>query len=477
MANSSYSNFHQTPKAVPQQICYICGGAMVETAVVQSDQKGNQGRRYYRCPRSQVLDEDREQLCTFEFLWHEKYKRTLEAELESKEKIVHRDIVNHTERRSVSRFSFKIWKNTNPQKDSSYRYEEKRVNTLIGSLLSATDVMFLKELPHSCNAVNYLSQKLYSRTVLLAQPLSGEVHVPGLELLTMAMALHHAIVFEGGICKFLFKDRDWHSDITLCVELKKNMEEVALLKKEASDERLRRIESERMVAIHSRVRHPNLVTLLGAQPKSSALVYELLTNGSLEDFLLCADKRRALTWQMRVRVIAEICSALIFLHENKPDPIIHGDLRPANILLDANFVSKLSDFDSRSYYNTSCCENFSMEHLELLGDSVLKYAVSRHLFLKFPDKDEGQLSSSRDDIISNAALYGFGIGHTIQDMEEPRGDRRDVVFQEVVDHDTQAIADFPGSIPSVWPIIAFTSTLPLGDLSKLLEPCLNNYKF
>ncbi|KAE8771529.1 Endoribonuclease Dicer-like protein 3a [Hordeum vulgare] len=62
-----------------------------------------------------------------------------------------------------------------------------------------------------------------------------------------------------------------------------------------------------------------------------------------------------------------------------------------------------------------CSENFSMEHLELLGDSMLKYAVSRHLFLKFPDKDEGQLSSSRDDIISNAALYGFGIGHTIQD--------------------------------------------------------------
>ena len=55
-----------------------------------------------------------------------------------------------------------------------------------------------------------------------------------------------------------------------------------------------------------------------------------------------------------------------------------------------------------------------MERLELLGDSVLKYAVSSHLFLKFPDKDEGELTSSRTDIISNAALYGLGIEHKIQ---------------------------------------------------------------
>ncbi|PNT71104.1 hypothetical protein BRADI_2g23187v3 [Brachypodium distachyon] len=61
-----------------------------------------------------------------------------------------------------------------------------------------------------------------------------------------------------------------------------------------------------------------------------------------------------------------------------------------------------------------CSEDFSMERLELLGDSVLKYAVSCHLFLKFPNKHEGQLSSSRTDIISNAALYRLGIEHKIQ---------------------------------------------------------------
>ncbi|URE03024.1 hypothetical protein MUK42_19700 [Musa troglodytarum] len=42
-----------------------------------------------------------------------------------------------------------------------------------------------------------------------------------------------------------------------------------------------------------------------------------------------------------------------------------------------------------------CCENFSLERLELLGDSVLKYAVSCHLFLKYPKKHEGQLSDCR----------------------------------------------------------------------------------
>lgn len=98
------------------------------------------------------------------------------------------------------------------------------------------------------------------------------------------------------------------------------------------------------VAILSRVRHPHLVTLLGACSESSTLVYEFLPNGSLEEFLVCAVKRRTLQWQIRTRIIAEICSALIFLHKNKPHPVVHGDLKPANILLDANLVSKLSDF-------------------------------------------------------------------------------------------------------------------------------------
>jgi serine/threonine protein kinase len=47
---------------------------------------------------------------------------------------------------------------------------------------------------------------------------------------------------------------------------------------------------------------------------------------------------------VRTRIIYEMCSALTFLHSNKPHPVVHGDLKPANILLDANLVSKLGDF-------------------------------------------------------------------------------------------------------------------------------------
>ncbi|KAM0894809.1 hypothetical protein ACQ4PT_024259 [Festuca glaucescens] len=117
---------------------------------------------------------------------------------------------------------------------------------------------------------------------------------------------------------------------------------------------------EQEVTILSRVRHPNLVTLLGACSELSTLVYEFLPKGSLEDFLVCEDKRATLTWQIRVRIIAEICSALIFLHENKPHPIVHADLKPSNILLDVNLVSKLSDFGISRLLIQSSNDNTTM---------------------------------------------------------------------------------------------------------------------
>lgn len=73
-----------------------------------------------------------------------------------------------------------------------------------------------------------------------------------------------------------------------------------------------------------------------------ALVYEFMPNGSLEDRLICTNNTKPLTWQHRVRIMSEICSTLIFLHSSNLN-VVHGDLKPANILLDANYVAKIGD--------------------------------------------------------------------------------------------------------------------------------------
>jgi serine/threonine protein kinase len=98
------------------------------------------------------------------------------------------------------------------------------------------------------------------------------------------------------------------------------------------------------VEILSRVRHPNLVTLIGACKEDQALVYEYMPNGSLDDRLACKDNSKPLSWQLRTRIISDVCSALIFLHSNKPHSIVHSDLKASNIILDGNNVAKLSGF-------------------------------------------------------------------------------------------------------------------------------------
>jgi serine/threonine protein kinase len=86
------------------------------------------------------------------------------------------------------------------------------------------------------------------------------------------------------------------------------------------------------------------VKLIGSCPEVFALIYEYLPNGSLEDRLSMRDNTPPLSWQTRIGIAIELCSVLVYLHSIKPHSIVHGDLKPSNILLDANFVCKLSDF-------------------------------------------------------------------------------------------------------------------------------------
>ncbi|VAH04530.1 unnamed protein product [Triticum turgidum subsp. durum] len=61
-----------------------------------------------------------------------------------------------------------------------------------------------------------------------------------------------------------------------------------------------------------------------------------------------------------------------------------------------------------------CCETFSLERLELLGDSVLKYVIGCDLFLRYPMKHEGHLSDMRSNAVCNATLHKHGIWRSLQ---------------------------------------------------------------
>jgi serine/threonine protein kinase len=142
------------------------------------------------------------------------------------------------------------------------------------------------------------------------------------------------------------------------------------------------------------MRHPNLVTLIGVCRYPKVLVYEFMPNGSLEDRLQCKLHTDPLPWRMRVRIAADICTALIFLHSNKPKSIAHGDLKPDNVLLDANFVGKLGDFGiSRS--------------LDLTNTTVTPYHRTDHIKGTLGYMDPGYMLSG--ELTAQYDVYSFGV--------------------------------------------------------------------
>ena len=77
-----------------------------------------------------------------------------------------------------------------------------------------------------------------------------------------------------------------------------------------------------------------------------------MANGSLEDRFLKREDSPPLSWQLRFRIATEIGTGLLFLHQTKPEPLVHHDLKLANILLE-EFEEKYEEFEDKLWRNTS----------------------------------------------------------------------------------------------------------------------------
>ncbi|KAK4403392.1 putative serine/threonine-protein kinase-like protein CCR3 [Sesamum angolense] len=105
------------------------------------------------------------------------------------------------------------------------------------------------------------------------------------------------------------------------------------------------------LAFLSRLHHKHLVRLVGycEERDERLLVYEYMKNGALYDHL--HDKNNVQksssvlnSWKIRIKIALDAARGIEYLHNYAVPPIIHRDIKSSNILLDANWTARVSDF-------------------------------------------------------------------------------------------------------------------------------------
>ncbi|GAA0168630.1 hypothetical protein LIER_23303 [Lithospermum erythrorhizon] len=121
---------------------------------------------------------------------------------------------------------------------------------------------------------------------------------------------------------------------------------VVAVKVLASDSKQGEKEFYTEVSLLGRLHHRNLVNLVGycVDKGQRILIYEFMSNGSLANLLYGEDEEQTLSWDERLQVAHDISHGIEYLHDGAAPPVVHRDLKSANILLDGSMRAKVADF-------------------------------------------------------------------------------------------------------------------------------------
>ncbi|XP_010256402.1 PREDICTED: probable receptor-like protein kinase At5g15080 isoform X2 [Nelumbo nucifera] len=156
--------------------------------------------------------------------------------------------------------------------------------------------------------------------------------------------------------------------------------------------------------------HPNLVKLIGycIEDDQRLLVYEFMPRGSLENHLF----RRSLPlpWSIRMRIALGAAKGLAFLHEEAERPVIYRDFKTSNILLDADYNAKLSDFGLAKDGPEGDKTHVSTRVMGTYGYAAPEYVMTGHL-------------TSKSDVYSfGVVLLEMLTGRRSMDKNRPNGE-------------------------------------------------------
>ncbi|XP_035839424.1 receptor kinase-like protein Xa21 isoform X2 [Helianthus annuus] len=114
------------------------------------------------------------------------------------------------------------------------------------------------------------------------------------------------------------------------------------------------------------IRHRNLLKIITSCSSVDfqgndfkAIVYEFMPNGSLHDWLHSSTCTSRLNLVQRINILMNVACALDYLHNHCPTAIVHGDLKPSDILLDDDMVAHVGDFGLARFLGSGSNRNNS----------------------------------------------------------------------------------------------------------------------